>query len=533
MQQGWGRFGIASVIALVCVAILWGTGLPLGVPGEWTWPRLSGDPLTLGNLFLGSLGAGLYVTAVGVGGQWLSRATSRVQRGCWLLVLGIAAGGWLWTVQETAPPAGQLGKVPFVLFYPSSSGYFTKARFEAPAASVMLRDYEDLMAEGDVLHVGTHPPGLFLVFHGLIAVQKNCPSLSAWCYQWAPLSFREALQIVRENSAATPTVASAADGEILWLAYVLVLCCSAATVWPIYGLLRWQQSAEAAWWGAAWWPTIPALAIFQPKSDAVYPFFAACFVYACVGSWRARSFPGAMLAGLCLWLGLMASLAFLPVLLFAGLYVASDWWTRRRVTTASSPSDPAPTLATVVRWGASVATGWALPIVLLKFGTGVNLLSVWRHNYINHAGFYAQYSRTWWKWFLVNPVELLFAVGAPLLVLAAVSAWHIVRCWRITPTAKPTGRLLALVTGVSVWGLLWISGKNSGEAARLWLLLMPGVVWLAAMGTGLTNASASPPPGELPPLRTRIAWLLLQLGIGLLTVHRVGGFHFTQSDYQG
>ena len=177
--------------------------------------------------------------------------------------------------------------------------------------------------------------------------------------------------------------------------------------------------------------------------------------------------------------------------------------------------------------------GWALPILLLKLGTGVNLLSVWRHNYVNHAGFYAQYPRTWGLWLLVNPVELMFAIGAPLLVLAVLAAWHILRDWQMSVSAKPQGRLLALAAGVGVWGLLWISGKNSGEAARLWLLLMPGIVWLAAAGTGQAIVSKSGTLGEQPPLRTRIIWLLLQLGIGLLTVHRVGGFHFTQSDYQG
>ena len=32
----------------------------------------------------------------------------------------------------------------------------------------------------------------------------------------------------------------------------------------------------------------------------------------------------------------------------------------------------------------------------------------------------------------------------------------------------------------AVWVLLWLSGKNMGEAARLWLILMPWPVWLAA-----------------------------------------------------
>ena len=34
-------------------------------------------------------------------------------------------------------------------------------------------------------------------------------------------------------------------------------------------------------------------------------------------------------------------------------------------------------------------------------------------NFRNHAAFYDHYTRTYWKWLLVNPIELIFAVGAP------------------------------------------------------------------------------------------------------------------------
>ncbi len=49
----------------------------------------------------------------------------------------------------------------------------------------------------------------------------------------------------------------------------------------------------------------------------------------------------------------------------------------------------------------------------------LNLPAVWAYNYINHAGFYAQYPRTLWKWLLVNPLETAFAVGCPVAVIAA------------------------------------------------------------------------------------------------------------------
>ena len=45
-----------------------------------------------------------------------------------------------------------------------------------------------------------------------------------------------------------------------------------------------------------------------------------------------------------------------------------------------------------------------------------------------------------------------------------------------------------VVIGVGVaWVILWLSGKNQGEAARLWLLLMP---WpIAALGCFVRSMS--------------------------------------------
>ncbi|OYW19879.1 MAG: hypothetical protein B7Z55_08105, partial [Planctomycetales bacterium 12-60-4] len=76
--------------------------------------------------------------------------------------------------------------------------------------------------------------------------------------------------------------------------------------------------------------------------------------------------------------------------------------------------------------------------------------------------------------------------------------------------------------GLVVWGLLWLSGKNSGEAARLWLLLMPGLVWLAGQSLVQRHSGSTP---TLLDLRRALGSLILALIVCILTVHRVGGFH--------
>ncbi len=515
MQRlGW----IVTVVGLVLTTlVLWLTPLPLGIPGEWTWPRIPADPQASTNLFLAGLAGGLYVGFIAYGTRRLRHPEcSRLEEAVWVTMLGGASVFWIWNVQETAPPAGQLAKLPFVLYYPSSSGYFYKVRYESPQAGPLLSGYESLMAEGDHLHVGTHPPGLFLLFHGLRDFQQRFPGVTSWLYSWAPYSFRDAWEVVTENAARTEHSVIPADGVTLWLAGLLALLCAALTVWPLYVMLRWNASRETAWLAAALWPTLPAASIFIPKSDAAYPLIAALLVLATVGSWRRRSIGLAVLAGVILWLGLMASLAFLPVLLFCGVWILFDLVSRWRQQQAGRGR----LLFTTIGWTSGFAVGFLLPIALLAWGCSINLFRVWAWNYRNHAGFYDDFTRTWWAWLLVNPVELAFAVGWPVFVLMLLASLRLLKAGNWNSAACRT-----LLAGGFVWGLLWLSGKNSGEAARLWLLFMPGNIWLVAQGFLPGPASSIDSELETPRSGGFLLMLALQLVACVLTVHRVGGFH--------
>lgn len=504
---------LAALGLILTIGLLWLSTIPLGIPGEWTWPRLPADAQTSLNLLMAGIGAAVYFIVVMVGRQKLSHLPSRRQQGIWLALLVIVGAGWLWIVQETSPVAGQFAKGPFVLYYPSSSGYFYKARYENPDAGPFLANYEALMEQGDVLHVGTHPPGLFLFFHGLIALQHTAPGLMTVPLTLAPASFREAFAIVQENSGRTNQPATPADLPVLWAAFLLVLLMAALTVVPLYGLLRFSLPPQAAWSLAALWPTFPALAIFIPKSDAAFPFLSTCLVWTVVQSWRRFSVGLAIVAGGIACLALTASLAFLPPLLFCGVYIVLErWWV------PAHPVSPRRAGA----WLLGGTFGFATPIVLFWLVAQMNLLNVWRWNYFNHANFYTEYPRTGWAWFLLNPFELTLAVGAPLMVAVIYS---LIQQSRLP--LRPTSSRLATGTALGIGALLWISGKNSGEAARLWLLMMPALLWMAAQGRGsVSNDSDSP---SILQGQTFPVLLILQLAACVATVHRVGGFHLSST----
>jgi len=205
------------------------------------------------------------------------------------------------------------------------------------------------------------------------------------------------------------------------------------------------------------------------------------------------------------------SLAVLPVALAAA--VLTVWEVagcRREERTVLRPRDWAARLGVA-------AAGWSLPVFVLWIWGHINLLSVWQWNYRNHAAFYAHYARTYWKWLLVNPLEFALAVGLPIVAAALFGFRNLLAGgWR----QRAMGPYWCL-TGVGL--LLSLSGKNMGEAARLWLIVMPWPVWLAA---GFFYRRDATPAARVFPTRIALILALVQTAVAIGTVTRVTGFDF-------
>jgi hypothetical protein len=234
---------------------------------------------------------------------------------------------------------------------------------------------------------------------------------------------------------------------------------------------------------------------------------------------------------------MLLSLAILPIGLLALLL--SVWETRAAAATnedRSGATGVSP-VRSVLHWRhASGTQFWIQFGILAAIGAvaflaatfalwaafDVNLFNVWRGNVVNHSAFYDQFDRSHWKWVLVNPLELSLAVGLPVILLA------IAGCRRAIGQSGNScaSRLGPCVCCVMTIGLLWLSGKNSGEAARLWLFLMPWLIWLAAdmfawpveVGDGKQTAAASDVS------MAALAVIALQAIVCVATVTRVTGF---------
>jgi hypothetical protein len=216
------------------------------------------------------------------------------------------------------------------------------------------------------------------------------------------------------------------------------------------------------------------------------------------------------------------SLAMLPVALVGAIITLGELWRGR-----ADGSTPASTAPTVMSTAASVAWslfGFAIPILLL-FLWKTNLIAIWSWNLRNHEGFYDHNTRSYWWWFFVNPLELAFSLGWPVIVLA-VAATLLHKPWR-----RIDSRTLVFAACFGVWCILWLSGKNMGEAARLWLFVMPWPIWyLAGLFDVLDGAGPAATPPQLADAPPRhgvwLAALLAQLAVCVATVTRVNGFDF-------
>ena len=527
---------IALVVSVLSVILFWATDIPLGVtgstanaPNEWTWLRYdwqeAGFLTVLPALFMVSIAGIAHILLA----RWGAESVIRFSRsGRCLLILALVVSGFVWLslVQRCVPYSWSALKPNLVLYDPGASGYFNLSLRSDDTSTEFLAGYEAIVSGGeDVLHLGTHPPGLFLMHRGLISLCESSEKLTDCVLATQPKRFDKAFRLV-EAQLAPPM----RDHEraALWLAVLLSQLAAAATVIPLYWLIaltatvasnRIKEPRRIAWMAACFWPLIPALGIFLPKSDALYPFFFTLTLPLWFYALFRRSYCAAAVTGILVWLCALASLAVLPVCFVLVLSTCMLAITARR-----DASECTFDLAFSIRAVMLAASALGLCVAGFWLLTDVNCVSIWFYNLKNHSAFYDRFTRTYWKWLLVNPLELLLAIGAPLSVVGIAG---LVSCGKRAIEKSNSKRFANYLRSVSILSLttaatlllLWLSGKNNGEAARLWIFLMPWIVWIAASAINSETRT---------PAQTRV-WvylLAMQALVSVATVSRVSGFHY-------
>lgn len=511
--------GVAATIWL-----LWGSEIPLGVPNEWVWDRMTLDAAELKTTSLGWVIAGIATVVYLIFCLFADRRVleaNRWEMTGWLAALVIVGAVWHGIVQECPPDPNRLSKTGWVLWMKHFQGYYFEAKTRASDEPDYLAKYADRMREGDVLHFGTHPPGFIQLNKAVQRFVGRSPALQEWLLDYQPESVRAGLDELTKNSAGSLPPLTDVDRSALWLMGLLTALAAMSTVVPLFCLVRRTCGRETAWRIVCFWPLIPALAVFHPVSDLWLPFFGTLFLAVWGRAWSHHSWLTGLLAGGVMSLGMRLSLAMLPVAFLAACWTLADLLFAESLDPFKSR---AKRLAACV--GAALGSFTALT-GLAYLTSSLNLPAVWLQNLRNHAGFYEQYTRTYSSWLIVNPMELALAIGTPVF-LFAVSTWL-----SRTKGSLRSGRSLVsfrlwcLVTLV----VLWLSGKNSGEAARLWIFLMPWLLWVCGHEEEVTAKIVNGPGQTLPeytgtPARGWLMLLILQAIVCTATVSRVDGFHF-------
>jgi hypothetical protein len=464
-RQIWIVVGALATLA-VCL-LLWAGALPLGIAGEWEWGRIERASPVIAWATAGVV-AVAYVAFVAVGRRWVERGGA--SRG-WAVAALVPAG---FAVQFAAQGLGfGLAKWAFVLVSPASSGYYTTAR-QISDLSEFLKHYEQFqLIEEKVrgpFHLATHPPGLIVLHYAALRLCETHPNFTRALLATEPPSARDGFRAAAHGQRLPPP-----DEASLWLVAVISQLACVATVVPLYWLARRGADDAAGWLAAAMWPLVPAATIFCPKSDVLYPLVAtSCIALFLAGQSRGGRCLCAATAGVIMWLGLFHSLALLAVTPIMFLAAALD-----------DPWRSATHWRSLGERGAAAGLGLIAANGLFWLVTDHNLWATWRRCFAIHAHFYDRVHRSYWPWVGFNLAEFSVALGLPLAVAALAGTAELCRARRagsppaadpIDPSPQPALGARAAAVVCAWWTTLLVldlSGKNLGEVARLWILMMP------------------------------------------------------------
>ncbi|MBI1323470.1 hypothetical protein GC170_09835 [bacterium] len=422
--------------------------IPAGVPGEWTW-NAPATAITVLEVIPAIITLTTLIVFSMIGERFLE---SRPKRAIVVLSLfpltAAVQAGW----QMAAPQGYGLAKWPIATYNPGSSGYFAKARDEIGDVSDFLRQYPEWIKNQDVLHTGTHPPGLFVEARRILNFWNSHPAEAGAFMAWMPGELREAAKAAKPGG--TPVVEQA---SVVTLALVRWLA-SALTVWPIWLIMRrLERTPLTSFRTALLWGVVPSSVLFQPASDLLFPVLACSAV---AMSLTASATPGLrnrvidpVLAGIVLAIGMYFSLVFLAVGALVALVVLAD-----------DHSKGLRIKCTRIGW---IGFGFLVGTLAWAVAGRTDPLAIWLANQAKHAGFYKAYPRSYWPWLLADFIESAAGLGLPAALSFAITLSQAI--------FRRSGlyRHRVALASIAILAILAISGRSLSEVGRLWLPFFP------------------------------------------------------------
>lgn len=332
-----------------------------------------------------------------------------------------------------------------------------------------LRTWPTFMHDSIVFssHMGIAPPGWVVLYYGFINLFAQWPALAsvvaaplraALCQDYYVLTYSDA-----QLAAVLPGM--------------LMPVWGAFTVFPLYTLAQEVFEEPVARWSVLWWPLIPSAMMFTPAINVLYPLLTTYAMLWLIQGLRRGQAWRVFLAGV--WMSVLTfmAFAFLPVVLFCGLFTLGFWLARAPLYTEAP----------------NAHLGWRWPWVMgLLYGLG--LLTVWVVAALGGVSFWDIWyqathahlalDRPYLPWLFLHLVDYFTFVGWPLALAAACMVGLAVQRVR-TRAALTTGDVWAIALGLTLL-ITSVSGTLRGETGRILSFFSPFLLMIAAsLGTRL------------------------------------------------
>ncbi|MFO7538016.1 MAG: hypothetical protein R6X32_08140, partial [Chloroflexota bacterium] len=410
-------------------------------------------------LSLGSLG--MFVAGWYSLGQWLYQSPGKGR--AHILLVGLLGLTLLLQTSLLALYRHHPAAIQFErLASDQASGYFSAAQ-EFDHLPTLLREFPERMSEFRANpHPRSKPPGIIMLYWGMEQLLLRLPALAEPLGHWARnLRCHDLWLMSLSNSALAANL----------LIGLLTPLVSALIIWPAYGVAARHGGYRAGWLAAGLVALMPGRLVFTPHADTLYPLLALLALYCLDTGLRRPNWIWSLAAGVVLGLATFLSLVNALAALVLGLYLVfgvmaanrrESWW-----ETAVS------TLQSRLLWQHGI---------VLVLGTLSLWLLYWLTSRVTPFDIYAaaaparhDLGRSYGLWLVGNLYDLAIFTGLPAFLLALWLGWR----QRSLKTAVTWPLHLAFWP---LLGILLLSGSLRGEVGRIWLMLAPFPVLLAAAG---------------------------------------------------
>ncbi|GEM_PF-3361673 len=328
------------------------------------------------------------------------------------------------------------------------TGYY-EAAVKVSDVWTILRDYPAYVATFEQSsHLPSHPPADLLLFLWLIDLMRLLPGLAGVVVAGAR-PFVSGLPMLISAGGAPTNLAAAMLSIPLLVVFGRLAAVPMARLADHLGVSGLGAGLAVL--------SLPVLLNFIPALDTIYPVMSILAVVLCVVALERRSPAIALLAGVCLGLGLFFTLGLLVALVPMSAYAIVRHRSR------------------VIPIGLVVIAGWAAAWLGLWLIARINMLDIAAHISVHQREWEGRY--TYWLWFCWKWYDFVMFCGMPVAALTArfllLSARHWIQRRPAAIDAFFAGWLGMMIA-------LWISPYSLAETGRTFAPLTSLAVLFAA-----------------------------------------------------